>query len=133
MSLLRPEVATYYSDRPKIYKGKEAADWRDRIKVGDVLYEGGDPRRPRMVREVSYFSKKRSGEWILGSVSFTILHRSWTGRCCTTINRYDLKQRKFAPAGVTIKTCNEFCQEIGRNIYMRNHRTLTPEDVKGIR
>lgn len=108
-------------------------DWRDSIKEGDVLYEGGDPRRPRRVRKVS----RRHNGLFLGCVTFTKLNESWTRRCYTVIGRPDLKTRGFTPAHVTIKTKDAFDLEFERNIAYENRfpwkQTMTFPDVAGVR
>lgn len=67
-------------------------DWRDNIRVGDVLLIG---RKHRIVRAVSY-----SRHGCLKAVSLVILRRSWTNRPYTTIGRADLKTRNARPTGV---------------------------------
>jgi hypothetical protein len=68
--------------------------WLDQIQPGDILYEGGDPERARVVRNVS---RKKNG--VLYGVYFSILHCSWTGRPYTLLIRSDLKTRRFTPSG----------------------------------
>lgn len=72
-----------------------ASDWRDEIQAGDILYEGGNPDKPRVVRAATYGSSGR-----LHSVTFAILRCSWTGRPYTVVCRPDLKTRGFQPSGL---------------------------------
>lgn len=67
-------------------------DWRDALRVGDVIAEGSG--LPRVVRAATY---NRDG--FLRSVSLTIRRCSWTGRCYTVLNRNDLKWRRFVLVG----------------------------------
>ncbi len=67
-------------------------DWRDELRAGDVITEGG---RWRIVRASTYKS-----DGTLCAVSLAIRRCSWTHRCYTTIMRVDLKQRGFRPVQV---------------------------------
>lgn len=73
--------------------------WIDQIQVGDVLLERGEV--PRVVRAVSHFpANDRFGRaGFVRGVTFTIKHCSWVKRCTTTLNRTDLKTRRFKPSG----------------------------------
>jgi len=101
-------------------------DWRDRIKPGDVLLERG--KSPRVVRTVTY---RPNG--FLVAVNFTIKRCSWTGRCYTTVCRTDLGWRKFAPAGVTVKTVTDMDKMILRDIETPGPRTLYALDCCDVR
>lgn len=69
-------------------------DWRDDIKVGDVLRVD---KRFRLVRRVS-----RAKDGFLGSVTFAIKRCSWTRRPYTVVGRVDLAYRNFQPTNVRI-------------------------------
>lgn len=103
-------------------------DWRDNIKVGDVLrtHNGNF----RIVRKVY----RRHGDKFLGSVTFTIQQCSWTGRCYTIVNRSDLKQRKFSPTGVRVTKMTTMDKRINRDIIEDRPRgtRLSCCDVRGI-
>lgn len=68
-------------------------DWRDQIKVGDILLSRNGAER--IVRNVTY--RKSSG--LLWGVSLAILKRSWTNRPHTVLTRSDLSVRGFLPSG----------------------------------
>ena len=98
-------------------------DWRDNIRIGDVLREG---RNFRVVRDCLY---KREG--ILVSVTFTIRRASWTHRCYTVIGRHDLIQRKFRPLKAKAKMATELDATVNRCIF-HSCDSLTPADVRGM-
>lgn len=104
-------------------------DWRDEIKIGDILYERGRPDRPRVVRKASYC--KKTGH--LRCVTFTILRCSWTNRCTTTVNRHDLKYRHFSNGGASKIDMNIWDKRINAEIIDHNLRKLDCCDVRGIR
>lgn len=103
--------------------------WLDRLCIGDIVYEGGSPSRPRVVRNVSYC---KSG--LLRSVTFSIRRRSWTGRCYTVVGRTDLKTRCFAPARACIKNFTLLDKMIAHDIlyWDKSKQRVSPADVRGI-
>ena len=102
-------------------------DWRDRIKVGDVLLERN--KTQRVVREVSY----RKDGFIWG-VHFAIKRCSWTRRCYTVLCRSDLKQRGFVPAGARVRLDQPIDKKIARDLEYDNrfNQRLTCCDVEGV-
>lgn len=100
------------------------SDWRDRIKVGDVLLTKRG--NPRIVRKATYRPAGR-----LHCVTFTIKTCSWTKRCTTVLNRHDLKHGGYTSAGVTIKTMTRMDKIINRCI-INHERLLDCCDVRGI-
>lgn len=103
--------------------------WLDKIQEGDILLEQG--RSERVVRNAHY---GKNGK--LYSVTFTIKHCSWTGRCYTVLIRADLKTRRFAPTGKKYKAKTELDTKIKEEV---NNSYNPPEiklhccDVKGVR
>lgn len=69
-------------------------DWRDEIKIGDILRTRNDDER--VVRYIS-MNDKRPG--LIRCVGFSILRRSWTNRAYTIKNRTDLKNEGYEPTG----------------------------------
>ena len=103
--------------------------WLDQLRIGDIVYEGGNPSRARVVREAS-FGKKG----LLSSVTFSIRRRSWTGRCFTVVSRTDLKTRCFAPAGARVKKFTLLDKMIAHDIlyWDKSKQRVSPADVRGI-
>ncbi len=65
--------------------------WIKRIQKGDILEaRSGTLRIVRSVRHNGPSLPKTS-------VTFTIRHCSWTGRCYTVVNGNDLRQMRFRP------------------------------------
>jgi hypothetical protein len=83
-------------------------DWRDKIKVGDILRTGGG--KERVVRQVS----SKNGR--LYMVIFTILHCSWTERCYTCLTRHDLKYGGYKHTGHRYRFRSAFDVKINRCI-----------------
>lgn len=75
------------------------SDWRDRIKVGDVLRSASGTLR--VVRQVKYWATKHGSPQV--SVTFAILHCSWTGQCHTTLNQSDLRTLGYRPTGHRVR------------------------------
>ncbi len=57
-----------------------------RLKAGDIVLCNG---KPRTVREVTWRDSPQGGR---GFITFSILHRSWTGRISTTYGYNDIKR-----------------------------------------
>lgn len=100
--------------------------WTREIRIGDVLSNG---RSNRVVRDVNY---DRHGE--LRSVCFVIKHCSWTGRCTTTLSRYDLMYAGYGPTGVRRRLDTELDAQIHRDLCYSNRADpkLDCCDVKGV-
>lgn len=101
-------------------------DWRDEIKLGDVLRaKSGDLR---IVRGVSRWNKNG----LINTVTFTIRNCSWTGRCYTVLNRSDLKTRCFEPTGVSCALDGEIDARLLEEIKQTGKPLIDCCDVKGI-
>ncbi len=106
-------------------------DWRDDIKVGDVMSERGRPWR--IVRQASY---RDNG--LLLAVTFTIRRCSWTHRCYTTVMRVDLNVRGFRKVrnvSVSLKNSGidaKIKRAIGRVAMPNHNHILTCCDVEGL-
>ena len=72
------------------------------LRVGDVVLFNG---RPRTVRDIKWTDTKCGGR---GYVTFSILHRSWTGRICTTYDYNAIKNICSLPRKVRDRSdvCN---------------------------
>ena len=107
---------------------KPERDWRDALRAGDVILEGGDKLKPRTVRRAVYW-----GDGTLHAVDLVIFHCSWTHRCLTTINRNDLKQRRFTKAGRRVELNDELSRRIREETFYPSQPALSCCDVEGIR
>ena len=107
-------------------------DWRDDIKAGSVLYERGDPNRPRIVRKVS-MDKRKGRDGLIACVTFSILRCSWTHRPYTVISRSDLNWRGFTPVGVRVTNMTLMDKRLNAAILDLDNRRLSCCDVRGIR
>lgn len=85
---------------PRLPKGQP--EWMARLRIGDVLKSANGSYR--VVREINRHpaSSRVCAGW-LRSVTFSIKHCSWTGKCYTVLTATDLKQRGFAPVGARVK------------------------------
>jgi hypothetical protein len=103
--------------------------WLDALKIGDIVYEGGNPARARVVREVTMGKKG-----LLRCVTFSIRRRSWTGRCFTIVTRTDLKTRCFTPARARVKSFTLLDKMIAHDIlyWDKSKQRVRPADVRGI-
>jgi len=103
-------------------------DWRDDLVVGSVVYEGGNHSRPRIVRKIT-----RKGNGLVHSVTFSILHCSWTERPYTVLCRSDLATRGFTPAGCRVITSKRrLDKRLAATIANHEDRRMTCCDVVGI-
>lgn len=100
------------------------ADWRDTIRMGDVLRIGEDGA----FRVVRYCNYKQNN--ILTSVSFIIRHCSWTGRCYTYLTRSDLKT--YSKAGFRVRLDQEFDAKMAAEMTNHDQYTFSCCDVRGI-
>lgn len=108
-------------------------DWRDRIRKGDILRTRGGTER--VVRETTY-SRKQPGR--LRSVTFVILHCSWTTRCYTTVARTDLASLGYRPVrGTRYRFRLPIDKRVARCLLPQNNaicrQCLDCCDVKGVR
>lgn len=96
---------------------KPQPEWMATLQVGDVLTNGS---AYRVVRRITRWRKEgRRTFWDEGplrSVTFTIKHCSWTGRCYTLLTPYDLIGRGFRPAGARVKLNKPIDAEVLREI-----------------
>lgn len=101
-------------------------DWRDTLKVGDVLITPS--RDLRVVRGVSFKGK------YVRSITLAIRHCSWTGRAHTTIGRSDLQWRGFNKAGVRARLDGPLDEKFRQDIQYDNRFTpcLTCHDARVI-
>lgn len=101
------------------------SDWRDTVRVGDVLVSGRGTRR--VVRDVHH-----AGPHVF--VTFTIRRCSWTGRCTTVYNRSDLRTFGYRPTGERVRLRSRVDLEIARNIknHRREQQTLDCCEVRGV-
>ena len=117
----------YATDNKRRFRQVAEKDWRDRLRVGDVIIVSGTER---IVRFALY---QRSG--FLRSVTCSILHCSWTGRATTILSRSDLKTRDAAPTNIKIPLRSKIDKKF--EMSMRQKCTeiplLTCCDVSGIR
>jgi hypothetical protein len=104
--------------------GKSQPEWMAALRKGDVLVSATGSYR--VVRDALHYGKR------LGSVAFTIMHPSWTGRCYTILNSNDLLQRGFRPVGARIKLASRFDAIIEVEIRSKRKPLLGPEDVRGV-
>ena len=112
--------------KKKQEKKKWSYDWLETLKVGDVIYHGGDKLKPRVIRSLS----KKNGK--LTSVTFTIKRCSWTHRCTTTYNRHDLTYLGFTKSRKKIPLKTKLDKKIQKEIDDHRLRQLDCCDVKGI-
>jgi hypothetical protein len=90
------EGKTFMSLNHPWKNAKPKKDWRDELKVNDILItKSGDLR---VVREALYFK-----DGILRSVTLAIRKCSWTRSSTTSYPRSDLKTLKFKKAFVKFK------------------------------
>lgn len=94
-------------------------DWRDDIKVGDVIKEGNGVLR--VVRRASYHSENDGFLW---GITLAIRSCSWTGRCYTVLTRSDLASRGFSPTGATWPLDSDFDRMIDAAIGQRAKRAV---------
>jgi len=109
-----------------LYLGRLAPDWhpdwRDRLKVGQVLREG-DQGTPRVIRRII---RRRDG--MLHSLYFSILRCSWTRRSYTVVTRSDLATRGFRSLGFAMRIAScKLEKNLQRDI---EHERGWPEDLK---
>lgn len=107
-----------------------ARDWRDDIRIGDVLATPGGGHR--VVRRALY-----RRDYLLVSVAFTIVRCSWTHRAYTLCTRNDLKQFGYLPTGARYSLDTDLDKRIAREVGdARAHpddcREMSCCDVKGI-
>lgn len=103
---------------------KSELDWRDTLRVGDVLRKG---RSFRVVRQALYHNNG-----YLISVSLSIQRCSKYKRCFTGYLRNDLKQAGYSKTGVRLRLDKEVDAELLRNIRNHAHRTLYCWDTVGV-
>ena len=102
--------------------------WMDHVQVGDILRAG---RSLRVVRAVGHYQDGPK-KGLLRSVTFTIRHCSWTGRCTTVLTYTDLFHRGFKPTGKRLKLSSKIDQLIARDAGDKHERNLACCDVKGV-
>ena len=126
---LTDELGTYTMTRGWniAWSHRKVRDWRDSIRVGDVLKGTGNSYR--VVREAHY---KQDG--FLSSVTFTIKHCSWTGACYTLLTRSDISVFGYTPTGAKSSLSTDMDATILKNIrrHSRGEEALDCCDVKGI-
>lgn len=108
---------------------KNYAPWMSHLQIGDVLRAGR-----RSLRVVRHLSRYKSGpkKGLLRSVTLTIKHCSWTGRCTTTLTYTDLWQRGFRPTGARRRLRSKLDRLIADDAGNKHTRHLDCCDVRGI-
>lgn len=99
------------------------------IRVGTIIRT---PSGYRVVRAVKHWPPRRNNVMPGVSVTFTIMRRSWTGRCYTILGRSDLRCRHYQPTTAKLPLRDKLSRKIAREVE-RGTKTITPEQVAGIR
>jgi hypothetical protein len=95
------------------------------VQVGDVLQSAAGTQR--VVRKVSMQDDGR-----LRSVTFSILHCSWTHRPYTVMTASDLRIYGYAPVGHRVRLRTKLDRALNRAINDHTCRELSCCAVKGI-
>jgi len=101
-------------------------DWMAKVQVGDVLVNRLGFYR--VVRGVSH----RNGRLI--SLTFTIRHCSWTGRCHTNVDAHTLRAHGYEPTRARSKLASEIDRKIAHDLQYENRFSplLNCCDVRGV-
>lgn len=124
--LITDQIGSYYMTQGWSNLRPLAPDWRDTIRMGDVLRIGADGT----FRVVRYCNYKQNG--ILVGVSFIIRHCSWTGRCHTFLGRGDLRSAGYRKTGIRIRLNGEFDAKMAAEISNHGRKQIDCCDVRGI-
>ena len=97
--------------------------WIHKIKKGDVLKSGSG--KLRVVRDVSHNQVKHYA--LRTSVTFAIMHCSWTERPYTTYTGQDLVNMKYRPTRAKVTLRKKIDKAIERVMYARDGRSALPD------
>lgn len=111
--------------RVALGRSRVRKDWRDQLRVGDVIRSAAGTHR--VVR-----SAKRDEFGLLVGIYLVIRACSWTRRAHTVLTRSDIRSRGFKPPIARVRLKSRLDRDIALDIKDFSRRKLTCCDVHGV-